>query len=105
MPFSIHPYRRFSAQCRVTFTEGPFLKLPLAYCSGGGQLGLFFKEGVRHTRFKTKQWPDPFSESGHPDFPWRSRVLHNASAVAVFPSRRLRYSHFIAPLMSNLVIV
>ena len=34
MLFSIRPYRRFPAQCTVTYHAGPFLKLPLAYFSG-----------------------------------------------------------------------
>jgi hypothetical protein len=38
MPFSIRPYRRFPVQCSVTYHAGPFLKLPLAYLFGFGQL-------------------------------------------------------------------
>ena len=34
MLFSLGPYRRFPAQCAVTYHAGPFLKLPLAYFSG-----------------------------------------------------------------------
>lgn len=34
MPFSIRPYRRFPVPCSVMYNAGPFLKLPLAYCSG-----------------------------------------------------------------------
>ena len=34
MPFAIRPYRRFPVHCSVTFNAEPFLKLPLAYCSG-----------------------------------------------------------------------
>src|SRR5580765_6854868 len=50
--------------------------------------------GLARLDFKTKQRPDSFSESGQPDFPWRSQLLHIAPAVALLPSRRLRYSHF-----------
>ena len=38
MPFSIRPFRLFSVQCAVTYNAGPFLKLPLAYCSSVGSL-------------------------------------------------------------------
>src|SRR5215467_14196022 len=38
MPFSIRPYRRFSAQCTVTDKTVLFLQLPLASCSGFGLL-------------------------------------------------------------------
>ena len=36
MPFSVRPHRRFPVQCNVTNNAGPFLKLPLASCSGFG---------------------------------------------------------------------
>ena len=36
MRFTIRPFRRFPVQCSVTYNAGPFLKLPLAYCSGYG---------------------------------------------------------------------
>ena len=38
MPFSIRPFRRLPVQCSVTYHARPFLKLPLASCSGVGQL-------------------------------------------------------------------
>ena len=34
MPFSIRPFRRYPMQCFVTYNAGPFLTLPLVYCSG-----------------------------------------------------------------------
>ena len=34
MPFSIRPYRRFLVKRFLTYHVGPFLKLPLASCSG-----------------------------------------------------------------------
>ena len=36
MPFSIRPFRRFPVQCAVRSHAGPFLTLPLAFCSGFG---------------------------------------------------------------------
>jgi hypothetical protein len=38
MPFSIRPFRRFPAQCGVTYNAGLFLKLSLTYCSGCGSV-------------------------------------------------------------------
>ena len=37
MPFSIRPFRRFPVECAVTYNAGPFIKLPLVYCSEFGQ--------------------------------------------------------------------
>jgi len=34
MPLTIRPHRRFPVHCSVTYNAEPFLKLPLAYCSG-----------------------------------------------------------------------
>jgi len=34
MPFTIRSFRRFPVRCAVTDHAGPFLTLPLAYCSG-----------------------------------------------------------------------
>jgi hypothetical protein len=36
MAFTLRPSRRFPVQCNVTNNAGPFLKLPLASCSGFG---------------------------------------------------------------------
>jgi hypothetical protein len=36
MPFSIRPFRRFPVQCAVRSHAGPFLTLPLVFCSGFG---------------------------------------------------------------------
>ena len=34
MSFTLRPFRRFPVHCAVICNAGPFLKLPLAYCSG-----------------------------------------------------------------------
>ncbi len=36
MPFVLRPFRRLPVHCSVTYHAGPFLKLPLASCSGFG---------------------------------------------------------------------
>jgi hypothetical protein len=38
MPFAIRPYRRLPVQCSATYNACPFLKVPLAFCSGFGLL-------------------------------------------------------------------
>jgi len=40
MPFSIRPYRRFPVQCSITYHARPFLKLPVASCSGFGSMSI-----------------------------------------------------------------
>ncbi len=40
MSFAIRPYRRFPVQCSVTYHAMPFLKLPLASCSGFGSMSI-----------------------------------------------------------------
>ena len=69
LPFSLRPYRRSPVHCAVTYHAGPFLKLPLAYCSGFGS----------HSRAPSQNRPaNPYLSSvlSHGHVPSNDRALY-----------------------------